>query len=88
MWMGRLSAAATSSQSGVTTEQDMSRAKPMTEDRAVSRTVFVISRTIASIRLAMTASSMGSSGAPGAVGRSSVTVTSGLLSRAGSCWPE
>ena len=54
-WIGMASAVASTSWSEVMMPQEKSRAMPMTAERALCSTVLVISRQIASMRLAMTA---------------------------------
>ena len=54
-WIGMASAVASTSWSEVMMAQEKSRAMPMTAERALCSTVLVISRQIASMRLAMTA---------------------------------
>ena len=61
MWAGMPSAAASSSFEAVTMAQEKSRDWPITAERAVRITTPVISRRIASIRLAMIATCTGSS---------------------------
>ena len=56
-WIGMASAVASTSWSAVMMAQEKSRAMPMTAERALCSTVLVISRQIASKRLAMTARS-------------------------------
>ena len=63
MWAGIPSAAASSSLPAVTMAQEKSRDWPITAERAVRITTPVISRRIASIRLAMIATCTGSSSA-------------------------
>ena len=60
-WMGKPSATAASTWlSDVMTAQEKSRAMPMTDERAASSMVLVISRQTASMRFAMTGSRTGS----------------------------
>ena len=56
-WIGMASAVASTSWLEVMMPQEKSRAMPMTAERALCSTVLVISRQIASMRLAMTARS-------------------------------
>ena len=58
-WMGKPSATASTWLSDVMTAHEKSRAMPMTDDRAASSMVLVISRQTASMRFAITGSRTG-----------------------------